>query len=94
MLEGWLPRLQLELPPLAQFIPFKLRWEKHLARYGMATGIVKALSLSGVQFYYYSSRIRQSAEFGGDLVQVTQQMVSTLLGTVRIQCLCRCMHSL
>lgn len=77
MLEGWLPRLQLELPPLAQFIPSKLRWEKHLALYGMAPGIVKALSLRGVQFCY-GSRIRQSAEFGGDLVQVTQQMMSTL----------------
>lgn len=27
-------------------------------------------------------------------MQVTQQMVSTLLGIVRIQCICRCMHSL
>lgn len=89
---GLAPWLQLALPPLAQFVPFKLRWEKHLALHGMAPGIVKALSLRGIQFYC-SSRIRQSAEFGGDLVQVTQQMVSTLLGIVRIQCLGKCMHS-
>lgn len=34
------------------------------------------------------------ADFGGDLGQVTQQMVSTLQSIVRIQCVYRYMHSL
>lgn len=55
---------------------------------------LQALSKLSVLGEYKALGSDSPADFGGDLVQVTQQMASTLQGIVRIQCICRYMHSL